>query len=240
MPKTLAVIQSSYIPWKGYFDIINRVDEFFLLDDVQYSRGTWRNRNRIKTAQGAQWLTIPIHTTGCFGQLIEDCRVSHSHWRRAHWEAIRQNYARAAYFHEYAPRFRSLYEDSSETQLSRINRAFIDAACGILGVDTPIRWSSEYPRDSSDPNQRLIQLCRAANADRYLSGAAAKDYLDIALFRKAGIEVSFMDYSGYPRYRQLHGSFIHEVSILDLIFNEGPHASRYMKSLDSCHSKSHT
>ena len=230
MSKTLAVIQSSYIPWKGYFDIINLADEFILLDDVQFSKGTWRNRNRIKTAQGPQWLSIPINIKGHFGQSIWDCRTSHSFWRKSHWESIRQSYSRAAYFQKFAPSFQALYESSQETQLSLINRAFIETICDIIGIDTPIRWSSDYPQTSSDPNERLIRLCHAAQADHYLSGAAAKDYLDLKRFNEAGIEISFMDYSEYPPYRQLHGDFLNEVSILDLIFNEGPNASRYMKS----------
>jgi hypothetical protein len=226
----VAIIQSSYIPWKGYFDVIGLADEFILLDDVQYTRRDWRNRNRIKTAGGSRWLTIPVaHEGPRARQRIADTRVSDSRWATRHWSALTHWYASAPHFRDYRDRFEALYLSSDETRLSEINRGFILAICDVLGIDTPIRRSTDYEAPGSR-SERLVNLCRAAGATRYLSGPAARAYLDESLFAEAGIELCWMDYSGYPEYPQLYPPFDHAVTVLDLIFNTGAAAPRYMKS----------
>lgn len=226
--KTVAIVQSNYIPWKGYFDLIDRVDEFILYDDVQYTRRDWRNRNKIKTPNGLQWLTIPVRVTGKFFQPIKDTQVRDQHWRKEHWKSIAQNYARAPYFDDYAPHIEPLYADSDETYLSRINYTFLTALCELLEIDTDLRWSSDYELVEGK-TERLVSLCQQAGATRYLSGPAAQAYMDESLFAQAGIELAYMDYSGYPEYEQLHPPFEHGVSILDVLFNTGPNAPRYVR-----------
>lgn len=235
MGKRIAVVQSSYIPWKGYFDLINRVDEFILYDDLQYTRSDWRNRNRLKTPQGASWLTIPVKVKGRYRQKIRDTVVSDPRWSDRHWKAIRFNYARAPYFEAMGPLLHDLYtECRDETHLSAINHNFLQAIANVLGIKTRISWSMDY--DLVDGrNERLVDLCRQAGASEYLSGPAAKTYLDETLFSRQGIRVCWMDYRGYQEYRQLFcPPFIHEVSIIDLIMNEGPEgAKKYMLSFPS-------
>jgi len=218
--KTVAIVQSSYIPWKGYFDLIRRADEFILLDDVQYTRRDWRNRNRIKTANGLRWLTIPVEVKGRYHQAIRDTVVSDPDWASRHWRQLRQSYRDAPYFDDYAARLEPLYLECRETHLSRVNRRFLDAICGWLGIGTPIRWSMDY-EVVEGRSERLLSLCRQAGATRYLSGPSARDYLDVDRFAADGIEVAWMDYSHYPEYPQLHGPFEHGVSILDLLFMLG-------------------
>jgi WbqC-like protein family len=229
MGKRLAVVQSSYIPWKGYFDLIRAVDEFVLLDDVQFSTNDWRNRNRIKTPRGAAWLTIPVMTSGRFAQRIQDTMVADKRWARKHWQALRTYYSRTPFFAEYTGLLEPLF-DPGEDRLSAINYRFIMALCNLLGITTPVTWSTQYDAPS-DRNLRLIAICQQTGATEYLSGPAARAYMDVDAFRRAGIAVRFADYDGYPEYPQPYPPFDHYVSALDLLFCTGPDATRYMKPL---------
>ena len=231
MGKKIAIVQSNYIPWKGYFDLIRAVDEFILYDDAQYTVRGWRNRNRIKTAKGAVWLTIPVQARGKQFQAIKGARVSREGWAREHWTTIHHAYSKAPFFKAYRDVFEPLYLGALSLWLSDINRSLIEAICGVLNIHTVIRCSMDYRVDRRESStDKLISLCQQAGATEYLSGPSAKAYLDEALFRGAGIGLSYFDYSGYPEYGQLFPPFIHEVSVVDLIFNEGHEAPRYMKS----------
>jgi hypothetical protein len=229
--KHLAIIQSNYIPWKGYFDIIGLVDEFILYDDMQYTRRDWRNRNKIKTPRGLQWITIPVQVKGKYLQAIRETQVSSSNWADKHWKSLHHNYGKAPYFEQYTPLFEDLYRRAAaETHLSQINYLFITAICDLLGIDTRITWSMDYEIPDGK-TERLIGLCQQVGATSYLSGPSARGYIDEQLFVDAGIDLVFMDYSGYPEYEQFYPPFEHGVTILDLIFHTGPDAPRYMKSL---------
>ena len=228
--KKVAILQSNYIPWKGYFDMINMVDEFILYDDMQYTRRDWRNRNKIKTPRGPQWLTIPVDVKGKYYQKINETCVTGHDWCQDHWKSIRLNYAHAPYFPEYRDRILAMYEAcEQEDSLSRINYTFLTGICEILGIKTKISWSSDYVL-ADGKTERLVSLVRDAGGSEYLSGPAAKDYIVDSCFEEADIRLTYMDYSGYPEYPQLFGDFEHAVSILDLIFNCGPDAPSYMKS----------
>jgi WbqC-like protein family len=227
--KTIAIVQSCYIPWKGYFDLVNLVDEFILYDDRQYTRRDWRNRNRIKTPQGSQWLTVPVEVKGRYEQRIDQTRISDPGWAELHWKTLTQNYSPAPFFYEYRDRFERLYCSVDDPRLSAVNRAFLEDLCAVLGIETQLSWSTDY-QAIGDKTERLVSLCRAADATTYLSGPSARDYIDENLFSEAGIELEYMDYSGYPEYPQLYPPFDHAVTVLDLIFNTGPEAPRLMKS----------
>lgn len=225
----MAIVQSNYIPWKGYFDLINLVDEFILFDDMQYTRRDWRNRNLIKTRAGLKWLTIPVAVKGNFFQKIKDTRVSDPGWGRTHWESIVHNYSKANHFAAFREVFESLYLGSQESFLSQINYAFLTAICKILRIDARITWSDDY-ESVEGKTERLVSICKQAGATTYISGPAARDYIDEGLFNNADISLEYMDYSAYPEYRQLFPPFEHGVSVIDLIFNEGPDAPKFMKS----------
>lgn len=228
--KKIAILQSNYIPWKGYFDIIGLVDEFILYDDMQYTRRDWRNRNMIKTANGPQWLSIPVETKGKFYQKINETKVSDRKWAQDHWKAIRFAYAKAPFFKEYEPWLSDLYGRAGQMEyLSHINHLFLTEICSRLGIETKITWSSDYTLVDGK-TERLAGLVASAGGDYYLSGPAAKDYIVDEVFGRAGIELAYMDYDGYPEYPQLHGEFTHNVSILDLLLMTGPDAPSYMKS----------
>ena len=227
--KRIAISQSNYIPWKGYFDLINSVDEFVLYDDMQFTRRDWRNRNQIKTPAGLQWLTIPVEVKGKFLQRINETVISDPNWARLHWRALELNYAQAVHFVDYREQIRELYLGCTSLRISEINYHFLSALLPLLGIRTRLSWSSDY-LPKGDRSARLLSICHQAGATVYFSGPSARDYLDTALFATAGVEVVWMDYSGYVPYRQMHGDFQHGVSILDLLFNEGPRAPFFMKS----------
>jgi hypothetical protein len=228
--KRVAIVQSNYIPWKGYFDLIRAVDEFVLLDDVQYTRRDWRNRNRIKTPRGAAWLTIPVRTKGQYVEAIKSITISDPSWPARHWQTIAASYARARWFRAYAETVERVYRECVDTHLSAINFRWIAAICEILGITTKLSWSMDYTLVGGKTD-RLVAICQQAGADTYLSGPAARSYIDPQRFRAANVKLVFVDYAGYAEYTQLFPPFDHHVSVLDLIFNEGPDAARHMLTL---------
>ncbi len=225
--KKIGILQSNYIPWKGYFDLINQVDEFILFDEMQYTRNDWRNRNKIKTNNGTIWLSIPVETKNHRNKKISEITIADPKWAIKHWTSIKHAYSKAPYFKEYEDLFRSLYSSvEKEMFLSKINYKFIQAICNILRIDTTITFDRDYGIIEGK-TERLVDLCKRANGSHYISGPAAKDYLDESLFQTENINVSWMDYSHYATYPQIHGEFEHAVSILDVIFNCGQDASLF-------------
>ena len=174
--KKVAILQSNYIPWKGYFDLINMVDEFILYDEVQYTKNDWRNRNKIKTPQGIQWLTIPVRQES-LDQKIKDTKISDKKWNIKHWRTISQNYSKSKYFKDYKDIFEELYLTCDEEYLSQINYKFITTINEILEIKTKLRWSSEFELVDGQ-TEKLLGICKDCNADIYLSGPAAKDYFN--------------------------------------------------------------
>jgi hypothetical protein len=227
--RIIAINQSNYIPWKGYFDMINMVDDFVLYDTVQYTKRDWRNRNKIKTKNGLQWLTIPVNTKNNYYQEIDNVQVSNNKWSQKHWNSIVINYSKTKFFKEYKDIFEDLYLNCKSTYLSEINYKFIITINNILNINTNIIQSSEFNLPS-DRNKKLIHICKELNASTYLSGPAAKSYIDENLFKNENIEINWMNYDNYPEYNQLFSPFEHNVSILDLIFNEGSNAKNFMRS----------
>lgn len=231
MTKKVAIIQSCYIPWKGYFDIIRSVDEFILYDDVQYTKRDWRNRNLIQTPNGLQWLTIPVNVRGRFDQPIREVTVSDPSWSERHWKALAQNYAKARCFAEFGPLVEDLYRARREARLSEINFAFISAICQLLKITTKVSWSMDYEL-SGDKSERLALLCSQAGGSLYVSGPAARAYLDESAFARLGIDVRYVNYAGYKEYEQVYSPFEHGVTVLDLLLNEGSRANEFMQHLE--------
>jgi hypothetical protein len=229
--KRVAISQSNYIPWKGYFDLINMVDEFILYDDVQYTRQDWRNRNQIKTQHGLKWLSIPAKVKGKYFQKISETKISDDNWGKKHWSVLKQNYSKTQHFKEYKDVFEDLYLNNKDEYLSQVNYKFIGAINKILGVSTKVRWSSEFDLTGGQ-SEKLLGICKDCDADVYLSGPSAKNYLNEDIFIQNNIKIEWMDYSNYPEYKQIFKPFEHGVTILDLIFNEGENATKFMKSFN--------
>lgn len=226
MPKRVAILQSSYIPWKGYFDIIHDVDEFIFLDDVHYTSRDWRSRNIIKTPQGPQWLTIPIgHVPR--GRLISDVDLP-SGWADSHWRRLESCYAKAPYYPTYGPIVRKMYLAKRWQSLSELNQSFIRTiANDFLGVQTSFRDSREFAARNAK-QEGLLDLIRAADAQIYVSGPAAKAYIDPDSFGSEGVKLVWKSYDGYPEYPQFHPPFTHHVTVLDLLFHVGANAKWFI------------
>ncbi len=222
----IAILQSNYIPWKGYFDLIDRVDEFVIYDTVQFTKSDWRNRNLIKTSKGVEWLTVPCYHK--FPQRIDETKVSTKNWNTKHWRTLKTNYEKTKGFQLYRHIFEELYTEVDSEYLSEINMKFIRAINQLLGITTKIRCSTGF-NIAGGKTERLIDICKQSGAEVYVSGPAAKAYLDTSLMNQEGIKVEWMDYNGYKEYKQLHPPFQHGVTILDLIFNEGREAVKYFR-----------
>jgi hypothetical protein len=223
--KTVAVLQSNYIPWKGYFDLIHDVDLFIFYDDVPYTRSDWRNRNRIKTPRGPRWLTIPVGSPR--NRLICDVRLNDPSWQKNHWENIRQNYAKAPHFPRYDDLLTEIYHHKFWEHLSALNQHLIITISRELGIQTEFS-DSRALSPVGQKQERLIDLLKKVQADRYISGPAGKAYLDEHRFSSEGIELRWKQYAGYREYPQFFPPFVHEVTILDLLFHAGKSAGQFI------------
>ena len=227
--KKIVITQSNYIPWKGYFDSIAISDEFVIYDDMQYTKRDWRNRNIIKTNNGLKWLTIPVEVKGKFFQKIKDTKISDKNWNINHLSTLKHNYKNSNKFNEVKDFIEDLYFNATQNYLTEINVHFLTELSKYLKIKQNFKFSSEFNL-SEDRNQRLVDICLKLNGNQYFSGPAARNYMNESLFEKSGIEVIYFDYSGYKEYEQLYPPFEHGVSILDLIFNTGEDAYKYLKS----------
>ena len=229
--KVALITQSNYIPWKGYFDAIAQADVFVVYDDMQYTRRDWRNRNLIKTQHGLKWLTIPVEVKGKFTQRINETRIASKTWNEEHWRTIRSCYSNADRFGEVEPFLAELYSTAEFPHLSEVNLHFIKGICKFLQINTEIVLSSNYAL-TEGKTQRLVDICLALEATDYVTGPAAKSYLEEDCFAKCGINVRYLDYNGYREYGQLYPPFQHGVSIVDLLCVAGSETHKYLKYID--------
>ncbi|WP_213196950.1 WbqC family protein [Cloacibacterium caeni] len=227
--KKIAILQSNYIPWKGYFDIMGSVDEFIIYDEMQYTKNDWRNRNKIKTTNGLIWLTIPVKIEK-LNQKINETKIADNKWYIKHKNSLQTNYGKATKFKECKDFIFNIYEQASRLDyISEINYTFLNEINKFLKISTKISFSTDY-NIGDGKTERLINICKQSNSNIYLSGPSAKNYIDEALFTKNNINLEWFDYIGYKEYEQLYPPFEHGVSILDLIFNTGEDAYKYLKS----------
>ena len=231
--KKVVILQSNYIPWRGYFDLIAVADEFVIYDDVQYTKRDWRNRNQIKTPTGLLWLNIPVfyRSRNEGTQKINETEIQGNEWAKEHWLKIKHNYAKTPCFNEISSILEPLYLSAMPTNLSSLNRLFIESICEYLGITTKITNSWDYT-SSTGKTERLVDICLQAGATEYISGPAAQAYIKQSIFDDVGIKLTWFDYSGYPQYQQLWGDFEPKVSIIDLLFNCGKESHKYMKFKD--------
>lgn len=228
--KKVAILQSNYIPWKGYFDMIHRVDEFIFLDDVQYTTGDWRNRNKVKTKDGLKWLSIPCGSSR--NRKINEVEINNNSWQKKHWLTLEHSYRDSQFFNWVRQHIEEVYLEKDWTSLSELNQFLIKKiSVDMLQINALFSDSTDYP-SSGRKTGKLVEILHQSNADIYLSGPAAKSYLDVDLLIKNKIEVEWMSYNEYPQYDQFYPPFSHQVSILDLLFHKGPEASRWIWELE--------
>lgn len=224
------ILQPSYIPWRGYFHQIAKADIFVFYDDVQYDKNGWRNRNLIKTKQGVQWLTIPVRTRGSVleGIPINQIQIAWDKpWTDHHWRGIQFAYKKAPFFNEYLNFFSEIFSRHPKNLAEFTIQTTVEIS-SLLGIqDTIFRRSSELKEIQGEKTDRLINILTKIGADHYISGPAAKDYIDSEKFEKVGIKLEYMKYD-YREYPQLYPPFNGKVSVIDLIFMAGPKSLDYI------------
>lgn len=223
------ILQPSYIPWRGYFDLIHRADVFVFYDDVQYDTRGWRNRNRIKTSHGPKWLTIPVRKHGAQTESIPIDRIAidpSADWPKQHLAALALSYAKAPHFNDYRDWLQRVYASPPPLLADFTIATTIDLAA-MLGITNTRFVRSSTLGIGGKKTDRLVAILRSLGATEYLSGPSARDYIEPEKFAEAGIELQYMTYD-YPEYPQLHPPYDPQVSILDLLFMTGGAAPRYI------------
>jgi hypothetical protein len=218
--KRIAISQSNFIPWLGYFDLIRSVDVFVVYDVVQFTRRDWRNRNRIKTPKGAEWVTVPVQAKGNYLSRIDEIAVAGYDWIDSFKKTLVHNYSRAEYFSEISLQLFSILERKHRL-LHDLNLDLIKWILEGLAIKTELIESPVGLFQSEDRNLRLIEIVKGLSGDIYVSAPAALGYLEVELFNKNGLELEIFRYPEYPRYRQMFGEFIGQLTALDILFNEG-------------------
>ena len=215
----LAAHQPQYLPWLGYFDKMDRVDRFVLLDTVQFKKNEWQNRNRIRTRTGWQWLTVPVHHR--FPMTIREVTIDESSpWRRKHRDSLRIHHARSPFRDAVLPALEALLEEPFEI-LSALNVRTVRLLAGLLGLRTPISLASEVPGLPQGADERLIALCRHFGSSEYLAGSGGADYMDMGLYARASVRVTFQSFR-HPIYAQAYPGFESSLSAVDLLLSCGP------------------
>tara|TARA_B100001971_G_C18218108_1_gene555243 strand:- start:406 stop:1146 length:741 start_codon:yes stop_codon:yes gene_type:complete len=218
--KIIAILQPGFLPWLGFFEQMEVADIFVYLDDVQYTKQDWRNRNYIKANGAKTLLTVPVGKVPS-DTMLRDVNISKDpKWANKHINLIQNAYRKSAFFGEVFDGLKSIYQKPTDDLVS-FDLELTEYLCQHMGVSTPISFASNAPKTTDDKNLRLIEICKFFDADVFYDGKAAKDFIDIGLFKKSGIDVIFQDYQ-HPEYTQLGDKFIPYMSALDLVFNEGP------------------
>jgi len=227
----VAITQPTYLPWLGYFDLMDQVDCVVTLDSVQFERRSWQQRNRIKTPRGLEWLTVPVTFHRSLGQRIQDVKICEPRFWQTHLRSIEHNYRRAPYFELYFPQLlEAFHAEDEHPALVDLNLRLIDWLCRCLGIQPKLIRSSAL-QEPGKRSELLVNLCRRLQAGYYLSALGSAGYLleDLAQFSDAGIQVAFQNCE-HPEYSQLFPPFCPYASALDLIFNEGERAMEIIRS----------
>jgi hypothetical protein len=216
----VAIMQPTYLPWLGYFGLMQSVDVFILLDFVQFARRSWQQRNQIKTANGPLWLSVPVQSKGKRDQLISEAEIDYGHdFPRSHQKSIEANYKKSAHFDLYSPALFNILNAKNQ-YLSELTIQLIYWLKEVLGIKTNIRLASEFTKNGAKADL-LASICEEVNATEYISPPGSKDYLDESdAFSKCNIPVRYFDFK-HPCYAQRFGAFLPYMSIIDLLFNCG-------------------
>ena len=223
----VSIHQPQYLPWLGYFDKVDKADVFCFLDDVQFKKNDFQNRNRIKTANGWQWITVPVKYR--HPQRINEVELNHSvNWQRKHLQALVTNYRKAPFFDETIELFSDMYERRWEN-IAEVNLAFLERLLTLLGMTGKKTVLASHLDVSREPTDRLIDICKALGGDTYLAGAGGANYMNMERFRERGVKVIFQNFN-HPEYPQLFGEFLEQMSVVDLLFNCGPKSIEIIRS----------
>ena len=227
------MLQPNFLPWKGVFDLINRVDTFVFYDDVQYTHKDWRNRNRILTPKGLEWINVPILKKGKRNQLICDTEIDNSqNWAAKQYKTIELNYKKANYFDAFTDLLREIYLEKTWGKISDLNIFATRKICHLLGISCEFIKASDLQISGDKNGEKVIKICQQLDCQHFINGPASKAFMNEHLFNHAGISLEYISYH-YPSYQQLHQQpFQHQVSIIDLLFNCGPNSFDYILPLN--------
>ena len=224
----VGIHQPMYLPWLGLFDRINRCDVFILLDNVPYSKNYFLNRNKIKTANGWTWLTVPVIFKGNSHKIIKEIEIDNrSDWGKKHWLSIYYSYKNSSYFDTYADVFEHFYKQEWR-YLVEASTHLLFSLLRMLNIKTPIRMASTLGVEGRK-EELILNICKSVQAEEYLSGPDGRNYLNLGLWQENKVKVEFHDYL-HPQYRQLHGEFLPHMSVIDLLFNCGPDSLPILKN----------
>ena len=223
----VAIMQPTYMPWIGYFALMESVDIFIILDSVQFSKRSWQQRNQIKTESGPKWLTVPVISKGKRDQLITDVQIDYSNkFPESHINLIKQNYMKSKFFNNYSEDLFNIFRKKHKN-LSSISIDLILLIRDLLNIETTIKYSSDFLTEGSK-DELLAELCKYVGATEYVSPQGSKVYLDDSnSFIKRNIPVKYFDYK-HPNYPQSHGDFIQYMSVIDLLFSCGPESKNFL------------
>lgn len=224
----VGILQTNYLPWLGYFHLMNSVDVFVHYDTVQYDKHGWRNRNRIKNREGDfQWLSVPVLTKGLGAPILKEVKIDNTQkWQKQHLGSIRQFYGKSKHFEEFFP----VVEKELGKQrvfLNDLNLELINLFSNLLGISTQVVMASDIKTEETEKNSKVIEITKKVGGTSYLSGQAAKDYIQPQMFTDAEVELQWHEFP-HPEYPQLHGEFLSHLSILDALFNIGSQETRQL------------
>ncbi|MBN1383316.1 MAG: WbqC family protein [Elusimicrobia bacterium] len=226
----ISVHQPQYLPWLGYLHKISKSDAFVYLDNVQYKKREFQNRNRIRTKEGWIWLTVPVITKGKYHQKIFEVGIDNDDlWCNSHWESIKLNYSKAEHFSEHRDFFENIYSNKWE-KLIDLNIKIIGYLLKVFEIKTPVYYESKLGTTETSTD-RIIQICKKLNADEYLSGRGGKDYMEENKFEESGIKLIWQEFK-HPEYKQVYDGFQPYMSAVDLLFNHGPESIGILKNSD--------
>lgn len=224
----IAILQPNYIPWKGVFDLINRVDTFVFYDDVQYTTKDWRNRNKIKTENGSMWLSVPVLNKSRRHQLICDAMIDKTkHWQKDHFKKISFYYKKTKYFNEYKHLLDTIYLENQWNCLSELNIYSTMLIASEIGINANWIKSSDLKIHGSKNGEKVVKICKMLGCNEFINGPSSKAFMDEHLFKQNGIRLDYMSYS-YPEYEQAYEPFLHQVTVLDVLFNCGKDSKKFI------------
>jgi hypothetical protein len=230
--KRVTLLQSNYLPWRGYFDFMAKSDEFIVYDSCQYTVNDWRNRNQVKMLDGVRWITVPVITKGRFGQRIVDAEVVDHKWAKTHLGTLTTSVSKAAFGKPVLDLLGDCYARAGKSRwLHEINVSFLETIHSYLGFECRLTDDSEYGLESIadlSPSAKVAELVRRAGGDRYLTGPRGLDYLEPADFTAREIAIEVLDYSTLAPYPQLYGEFVDHLSVIDLLANVGAESASHL------------
>ena len=224
----IVITQSNYIPWKGYFDLINYADKFIFFDEVQYTRRNWRNRNLLNDGKNKKWITLPVNNKGNYNEKISNIVVKDENWVNHHLKIFKHYYSKSEFFNEAYEFLQEVYSKIDSNNLSLINIHIIKSISKYLNLNCKFENSKTINQNKEDASERLVEICKSQKSTIYVTGPSARNYLNEKIFLNNDIKIEWFDYGETKNYKQQSASFIKNLSIVDCIMNCGTDINKFL------------